>query len=94
MIYEKTAQEIANLLRKKQEDYGEYNIEKFGTKGILVRLNDKVSRLINLIWDSDKEPNFESVEDTWMDIAGYAILGIIEEQKELQKRQEAERQAQ
>ena len=27
---------------------------------------------------SGKEPNFETTEDTWKDIAGYAILALIE----------------
>ena len=78
MNYYTVAHEIAELLEKKQADYGNNNIIKFGTKGVLVRVNDKVERLINLTWNNDKEPKFESVEDTWKDIAGYAILALIE----------------
>ncbi len=78
MNYYTVAHEIAELLEKKHADYGDNNIIKFGTKGVLVRVNDKVERLINLTWENDKEPNFESVEDTWKDIAGYAILALIE----------------
>ena len=78
MNYYTVAHEIAELLEKKQADYGNNNIIKFGTKGVLVRVSDKVERLINLTWNNDKEPKFESVEDTWKDIAGYAILALIE----------------
>jgi hypothetical protein len=78
MNYYTVAHEIAELLEKKHADYGDNNIIKFGTKGVLVRVNDKVERLINLTWNNDKEPKFESVEDTWKDIAGYAILALIE----------------
>lgn len=78
MNYYTVAHEITQLLERKQNDYGTNNISKFGTKGVLVRVSDKVERLINLTWENDKEPNFESVEDTWKDIAGYAILALIE----------------
>lgn len=77
-MYKQIANEIVDLLDKKRHDYGTNNITKFGSKGVLVRVSDKVERLITLTWESDKEPNFESVEDTWKDIAGYAILALIE----------------
>jgi hypothetical protein len=71
------AEEIACLLDRKGQDYGTENIKKFGSYGVLVRVSDKVERLINLSKRNNK-PNFESVEDTWRDIAGYAILALIE----------------
>lgn len=71
------AEEIACLLDRKGQDYGTENIKKFGSHGVLVRVSDKVERLINLSKRNNK-PNFESVEDTWRDIAGYAILALIE----------------
>ncbi len=75
--HHKIALEIAELLDQKRADYGTENIKKFGSHGVLVRVSDKVERLINLSKRSNK-PNFESVEDTWRDIAGYAILALIE----------------
>lgn len=71
------ADEISTLLDQKRADYGTENIKKFGSYGVLVRVSDKVERLINL---SKKQGpvNFERVEDTWKDIAGYAILALIE----------------
>ena len=71
------AWEIASLLDLKRKDYGTENIKKFGSYGVLVRVSDKVERLINLSKRNDT-PNFESVEDTWRDIAGYAVLALIE----------------
>ena len=71
------AEEIATLLDQKRADYGSENIKKFGSQGVLVRVSDKVERLINLSRKGG-EVNFESVEDTWRDIAGYAILALIE----------------
>ena len=75
--HHKIALEIAELLDQKRADYGAENIKKFGSYGVLVRVSDKVERLINLSKRNNK-PNFESVEDTWRDIAGYAILALIE----------------
>jgi len=73
----KIALEIAELLDKKRGDYGAENIKKFGSYGVLVRVSDKVERLINLS-RKEGQVNFESVEDSWKDIAGYAILALIE----------------
>ncbi|WP_051585995.1 nucleotide modification associated domain-containing protein [Caldanaerobius polysaccharolyticus] len=69
-------QELKELLIAKQHDYGPNNILEFGEFGVLVRLNDKVSRLKHLIMDK-LTPKNESIEDTWKDIANYAIIGIM-----------------
>lgn len=67
-----------NLLVKKQRDYGPGNILAFGELGILVRLNDKIERLKNLHRAGKlNEPQNESVTDTWMDIANYAIIALM-----------------
>lgn len=74
------ANEIVDLLNKKRQDYGDpqRTIGRFGTLGVAIRLTDKIERLINLSRNSAMEhPNFESVEDTLKDIAGYAILGLV-----------------
>jgi len=65
--------EIAKLVIKKQMDYGPRNIMDFGEYGILVRLNDKLQRLINL-FKKDKEPENETIDDTWDDVGGYALV--------------------
>jgi len=67
--------ELAKLVIKKQKDYGKGNILAFGEYGVLVRLNDKVERLKNLI--GKKEPQNESIYETWQDVAGYAIIALI-----------------
>ena len=42
--------EDIKLFDKKQHDYGPQNIAAFGEKGVLVRTNDKMARLVNLLW--------------------------------------------
>ena len=71
------ASQIAETVISKQHDYGQGNILSFREKGLVVRLSDKVARLKNLLWVTNKEPKNESIEDTFTDIAGYAIIGLM-----------------
>lgn len=66
----------AVLLDTKNRDYGPGNISAFGERGVIVRLNDKVERLKTLVWNA-KSPEHEKVEDTWMDIANYGVIGMM-----------------
>ncbi len=47
------------------------------TKGIIVRMNDKMSRLINLVWNEQEDYNDESVEDSLRDLLNYTIYCIM-----------------
>jgi hypothetical protein len=64
------------LLDCKQLDYGRANLDRFGSYGVLVRLNDKVSRMTNLL-QPGMEANYESISDTWQDAANYSVIGQI-----------------
>ena len=68
------AREIADLVIKKQKDYGHENILAFGELGILIRTNDKMARLKNLI---GKEGVTEPRLDAWVDIVGYGIIALL-----------------
>lgn len=67
------AERVHAILVSKQHDYGCGNILAFGVDGLIVRLSDKVARLINLL-ESRAEPKNESVLDTLFDIIGYAAI--------------------
>ena len=71
---QEVANELAELVCKKQHDYGHGNILAFGEFGVLVRTNDKVARLTNLV---GKEGITEPRVDAWRDIAGYAIIALM-----------------
>ena len=71
-----TALRVAELVISKQHDYGHDNILAFREQGLVVRLWDKINRLKNLFW-SGKEPKHEALDDTFTDIAGYAIIGLM-----------------
>ena len=71
--------ELRNIMMKKQEDYGPLNIALApggAMNGLRVRMYDKLARLNNLA-DKDATPNYESIEDTLIDLANYAIIGLL-----------------
>ena len=66
------------LMAKKQMDYGMGNIGMNGNKklallGIMIRLNDKVQRALNML-EKDQSPNNESLDDTAKDITNYGAI--------------------
>jgi len=71
-----TSKTVVKTLVKKQRDYGPENIARFGRKGLLVRLHDKVARLENLA-ARGADPENEAVVDTYLDIIGYCAIGIM-----------------
>lgn len=66
------------MLVKKNEDYGGASFD-LGLNGNMVHLWDKIRRYRNLIEKSGlgAAPNFESIEDTLLDIMGYAAIGLL-----------------
>jgi hypothetical protein len=72
-------QELQYIMLKKHEDYGPMNISGAPggpMNGLRVRMYDKLARLNNLV-DTGDTPNYESVEDTLLDLANYAIIGLL-----------------
>ncbi len=68
--------EMCVLLASKQHDYGHGNITSFGLRGVLVRISDKIERLINLKTKKSKAKN-ESILDTLRDIVGYCVIALM-----------------
>lgn len=68
--------ELKAMMLKKQADYGPKNITDFGEFGCLVNANSKVNRLRNLLMNN-KIPNNESIDDSWVDLANYAIIALM-----------------
>lgn len=72
---------LSNLYKAKNHDYGDSfhkTYEEFGKIAIAIRLQDKISRLSALSTKDQQLVTDESIRDTLMDIANYAILGIME----------------
>lgn len=76
-----TFQELVDLLLSKHKDYGPKNISDSPggpVNGLRVRMHDKLARINNL-YDSirDMAPEHESFEDSFKDMANYAIIGLL-----------------
>lgn len=72
---ERVLQSLRILLSKKHSDYGNDNLKKHGMFGIIVRMSDKLARLENL--NGKQGMVEESIKDTLLDLAGYAIQAIV-----------------
>lgn len=78
---------LAETLQEKNKAYGDSftkSVDKYGLSVIGVRLSDKYNRIEHLITHHELKENDESLEDTLLDMAGYAILGLkyLEEHKD------------
>ena len=70
---------LAELLIKKQKDYGPKNISLAPggpLNGLRVRMFDKLARINNLV-ETGVTPENESLRDSFMDIANYAIIAMM-----------------
>lgn len=76
--YETVIKELADVLVRKQNDYGHDNINRFGRLGLLVRVHDKIARLENLA-RRGTSPKNESVRDNYMDVINYCAIGMMVE---------------
>jgi hypothetical protein len=71
--------ELVQLLLQKHKDYGPKNINNspYGaTQGLVVRMWDKIARIVNLTAKGRHAEN-EPLEDSFKDLANYAIIGLM-----------------
>jgi len=80
--------EMYKMFARKHMDYGLNNIalggdlnndddKKFSLTGLCIRLTDKISRLKNLLINGRSFVKGEGMEDTFIDIANYGIIGLL-----------------
>lgn len=70
---------LEKTLLSKHKDYGPGNIAQApggALNGLRVRIHDKVAR-INHLLDSGQEPQHEALEDSFLDLANYAVIAIL-----------------
>lgn len=71
-------EEYFELWQKKQASYGSGNIAAFGELGCLIRGYDKIQRLRKALYDGQENTlEDEKLEDTWLDLLGYAAMGLM-----------------
>ena len=85
-IHEDLCREMHKLYVAKNADYGDSfaKVRMDIPNAILVRLSDKLNRLKSLMTksDDDRKVRDESIDDTLMDIANYALLELVERRNE------------
>jgi hypothetical protein len=72
-------QELGDLLIRKQRDYGPKNISNspYGAvPGLIVRMYDKIARIVNLT-NNKVKPSNEPLEDSFKDLANYGVIGLL-----------------
>ena len=83
--FEDILTELRIIMIRKHQDYGPYNIANApggAMNGLLVRMHDKMARLENLYYKKNDTPNYESIEDTFLDLANYAIIGLLVQRRQ------------
>ena len=71
--------ELMSVLLKKHKDYGPKNIADAPggpLNGLRVRIHDKTARINNLL-DYRRQAEYESLEDSFKDLANYAIIALL-----------------
>jgi hypothetical protein len=72
--------ELMSILLRKHKDYGPKNIAEApggALNGLRVRIHDKLARINNLIDNGSNQPEYEALEDSFADMANYAIIGML-----------------
>ena len=85
-MFREIVNEMADLYEKKNSNYGDsfgQLYDKLGPVAGLVPLHNKIDRATSLV--KGDENHFESLEDTFKDLACYAIMNLIEMKTRNQK---------
>ena len=72
---------LNDLYAKKNHDYGDSFHQTFVEEGMAmsrIRLGDKFSRFKTLSRSTEQKVNDESIRDTLLDLANYAIMTVLE----------------
>lgn len=86
--FKEIQEEMYYTFAAKHMDYGLQNIslggdltkendKKFSLTGLAIRLTDKISRLRNLCVNGRNYVKGEGMEDTFLDVANYGIIGLL-----------------
>lgn len=80
VMHSQICNELTEIYRKKNHDYGDSfhkSFEEFGLTMAAIRMSDKLNRFKHLI-KSENQVSDESIRDTVIDLANYAILTVME----------------
>lgn len=83
--FKQITEEMQELCKRKNSDYGSSvndTYKKYGMVSYLVRMEDKINRIRNLVLNGNQKVEDERIRDTLMDLANYSILAIIDMENE------------
>lgn len=73
--------ELSELYEKKNHDYGDsfhHTYEKLGVISAVTRITDKYNRLVEMATAKERKVDDETIRDTLIDLANYAIMTVME----------------
>lgn len=79
--HERICKLLNGIYERKNKDYGDSfgrSFVEYGMTMPCIRLEDKLQRVKNLVRNGGAEVNDESIDDTLLDLANYAIMTLIE----------------
>lgn len=79
--------EARNIFKKKNHDYGDA-FATYGPIGVLVRMGDKISRLMTVNKNGINLINDENLRDTLIDLHNYSAMAIILLDDKIEKNKE------
>lgn len=74
-------EELHSLYEKKNADYGDSFHKSFAEEGMAmprIRLSDKLNRFKSITAKAEQKVSTESIRDTLIDLANYAIMTVME----------------
>lgn len=74
--YNKVRDEAFSIFQKKNSDYGDAFAD-YGAVGVIMRMGDKIRRMSNITSTSVTLVEDERLRDTLMDLANYAVMGLM-----------------
>ena len=80
-MHREICEEINDLYARKNHDYGDSFHQTFVEEGMAmarIRLGDKFNRFKTLSRNEEQKVNDESIRDTLIDLANYAIMTVLE----------------
>lgn len=80
-MHREICEEINDLYARKNHDYGDSFHQTFVEEGMAmarIRLGDKFNRFKTLSRNKEQKVNDESIRDTLIDLANYAIMTVLE----------------
>lgn len=75
---------MTQIYDRKNTDYGDSfsrSVQRYGKVAALTRMSDKWNRLENLMLSNDLKVKDESITDTLIDLASYALMTVMELEK-------------